>query len=90
MSQIPGPGYGPLEGAVENHGTQSIGVAGRPANTCATCNWAMPIAPGYAIVCGEKWRRLEWHEAAPLTSAGEVCDKHELRSIAPHGRESDG
>lgn len=30
---IPGPGYGPLEGAVENHGTQIIGSAGRPANS---------------------------------------------------------
>lgn len=29
---IPGPGYGPLEGAVETHGTQATGLAGRPAN----------------------------------------------------------
>jgi hypothetical protein len=29
----PGPGYGPLEGAVENHGTQSIGTDGRPADS---------------------------------------------------------
>lgn len=32
-SEIPGPGFGPLEGAVENHGTQVMGSAGRPANS---------------------------------------------------------
>lgn len=32
-SVIPGPGYGPLEGAVEKHGTPITGSAGSPANS---------------------------------------------------------
>jgi hypothetical protein len=76
---IPGPGHGPLEGAVETHGTQAIGPAGRPANTCATCSWFYALSPGHAAICGEKWRHLPWHAAVPLTSADETCDKHEAR-----------
>lgn len=87
MNQIPGPGYGPLEGAVENHGIQSIGTDGRPANTCATCRWAMPLSPGHAIICGEKWRHLKWNDAVPLTSKDEGCDKHERLSSTESPKE---
>lgn len=47
--------------------------------TCATCAWFMPLSPGHAAICGEKWQHLEWYDAMPLTSAAETCDKHEVR-----------
>ncbi len=79
QNQIPGPGYGPLEGAVENHGTQAAGLAGRPANTCATCKSFAPLSPGHAAICFERWRGLPWHAAVPLTTADDSCEKHERR-----------
>jgi len=73
MSEIPGPGYGPLEGAVENHGTQSTGTDGRPANTCATCCHFAPLKPGHAAICFERWRGLPWNAAVPLTRPEDTC-----------------
>lgn len=76
MKEIPGPGFGPLEGAVENHGMQAIGSAGRPANTCASCRHFAPLSPGHAAICFMKWRGLPWNAAVPLTTADGYCDKH--------------
>lgn len=70
---IPAPGCGALEGAVENHGIQSIGADGRPANTCARCKWFAPLSPGHAAICFEKWRGLPWNAAVPLTTADDTC-----------------
>lgn len=44
--------------------------------TCKTCSWAVPLSPGHAIICGEKWRHCEWNDAVPLTSADETCEHH--------------
>lgn len=56
---------------------------GVAAVTCATCTWAMPLAPGHAIICGEKWRDLPWNAAVPLTRAENSCDKYEGRHVTP-------
>jgi hypothetical protein len=65
---IPGPGYGPLEGAVETHETQTIGPAGRPTNSCATCSWWSRLIFGEAGICNERWRHLKWNDAVPADS----------------------
>lgn len=79
MSSTPirGPGYGPLEGSAENLGTQPIGSAGRPANTCATCSWFYKLSPGHAAICGEQWRYAEWNDAVPLTTVDNSCDQYQ-------------
>lgn len=87
MNAIPGPGHGPLEGAVENHGTQTTGSAGRPANTCATCGWwRRLLSPsGQTGICHERWRDMKWNDAVPITTASETCDQHEARaSLSQH------
>lgn len=73
---IPGPGYGPLEGAPENPGTQVIGPAGRPANTCATCQHFAMLSPGHAAICMMRWRGLPWTAAVPMTTADDSCELH--------------
>lgn len=78
MSEIPGPGYGPLEGAVETHGMQATGSAGRPA-VCETCAWWRRLLGGGAGICHEKWRGLKWNDAVPITMQGETCEKHEAQ-----------
>lgn len=76
--QILAARYAAFEGAVEIHGTQVIGLAGRPANTCATCKWFAPLKPGHAAICFEKWRSLPWNAAVPLTTAHGSCNCHTL------------
>ncbi len=47
--------------------------------TCSTCKYFMPLSPGYAAICGEKWRDLPWNAAVPLTTANDSCEKHESK-----------
>lgn len=79
IKPIPAPGHGALEWAVENHGTQTTGSAGRPANTCATCQHFAPLSPGHAAICFERWAGLPWNAAVPLTTANDSCEKHAAR-----------
>lgn len=81
--QIPAPGYGAHHGAVDSHEPQTTGPAGRPANTCAICKWFAPLSPGFAAICHEKWRRLPWHAAVPLTTAEGTCEAHTLQEREP-------
>lgn len=50
--------------------------------TCLSCKWFMPVSPGHAAICFEKWRRLKWNDAVPLTSAEKWCDHHVERARA--------
>jgi hypothetical protein len=46
------------------------------APTCRTCRHFMPLSPGHAAICGERWGDLPWNAAVPLTTADGSCDKH--------------
>jgi hypothetical protein len=49
-------------------------------NTCETCKHFMPLSPGHAAICFERWKDLPWNAAVPLTTKDESCEKHELRT----------
>lgn len=76
--EIPGPGYGPPEGAVDIPGPVSPDTAAAPQiPRCATCRWFAPLSPGRAAICHEKWRDLPWNAGVPLTTATDSCERHE-------------
>lgn len=46
---------------------------------CRTCKWFMPLSPGHAAICGERWQHLKWNDAVPLVSKDHGgCEKHEI------------
>lgn len=45
--------------------------------TCKTCRYFASLAPGHAAICFEKWRRLPWNAAVPLTGPDDGCEKHD-------------
>lgn len=74
-NEIPAPGYGALEGALENHEPDSPESAGAP-RICATCSYFAPLSPGHAAICFERWQHLPWNAAVPLVKRTDSCEKH--------------
>jgi len=51
----------------------------RAMQVCAVCEWYMALV-GHAGICQEKWRKLPWNAAVPLTGFDNTCEKFKRRS----------
>jgi len=52
--------------------------------TCATCRHFVPLSPGHAAICFERWRDLPWNAAVPLTTKDDTCDQHLPKEDTEH------